>query len=401
MVNNTDARRAPRISAAKRESIRNTIARVRDFRFCGPSDDPDEQTAVTLGYRHLLVQLQRLASPILPEAAAFQLNSLDIEVNNLYSVFEADAEVDALLPDIEDILNSLDATDRAAPSVPAKPLPVPVCSVTGDVLGSFIYSHRALATLFYEAGAIGQVPQGNCVVKCQTWLKRMHSDVPNPLAVLGKILEEFMEVDSTPGREEQEVGRKRIRAALQQSALLYRRGGLVVGADTTLPTKSLYRVLKARDITSADKEFERALANIEKDPPSAITAACSILESLFKVYIEDTGVGMPSDQSLKPLWKKASRHLGLDPSSIEDNDVKKVLSGLNSIVDGIGSFRTHTGSAHGRGRRAYRLQARHARLAVHASHTLVGFFIETWDERKRRADAQKSPQPRPPAPARA
>ena len=25
------------------------------------------------------------------------------------------------------------------------------------------------------------------------------------------------------------------------------------------------------------------------------------------------------------------------------------------------------------------LQARHARLAVHASHTLVAFFIETWD----------------------
>ena len=45
------------------------------------------------------------------------------------------------------------------------------------------------------------------------------------------------------------------------------------------------------------------------------------------------------------------------------------------------------GSAHGRGRRAYRLQARHARLAVHASHTLVAFFIETWDERKRKAIA--------------
>ena len=67
--------------------------------------------------------------------------------------------------------------------------------------------------------------------------------------------------------------------------------------------------------------------------------------------------------------------------------MKKVLSGLNSIVDGIGSLRTHTGSAHGRGRRVYRLQARHARLAVHASHTLVGFFIETWDERKRKAIA--------------
>jgi Abortive infection C-terminus len=118
---------------------------------------------------------------------------------------------------------------------------------------------------------------------------------------------------------------------------------------------------------------------------AAVTAACSILESLFKVYIEDNkAIGMPGDQSLKPLWKAASKHLGLDPSAIEDDDLRKILSGMNSIVDGIGSLRTHTSSAHGHGRRPYRLQARHARLAVHASHTLVAFFIETWDERKRK-----------------
>jgi Abortive infection C-terminus len=30
---------------------------------------------------------------------------------------------------------------------------------------------------------------------------------------------------------------------------------------------------------------------------------------------------------------------------------KKVLSGLNFVVDGIGSLRSHTGSAHGHGAR--------------------------------------------------
>jgi len=91
---------------------------------------------------------------------------------------------------------------------------------------------------------------------------------------------------------------------------------------------------------------------------------------------------------LKPLRKAASKHFGLDPSSIEDDDVKKILSGMNSVVDGIGVLRTHAGSAHGHGRKAYRLQARHARLAIHASHTLVGFLIETWDERKQKATAE-------------
>jgi hypothetical protein len=68
------------------------------------------------------------------------------------------------------------------------------------------------------------------------------------------------------------------------------------------------QVLKDRDLAGVDKEFERALANVEKDPPAAITAACSILESLFKVYIEDNNaIEMPTDQSLKPLWKTASK----------------------------------------------------------------------------------------------
>ena len=46
----------------KVERILETIELVRKFRLCGPSDDPDEQTAVTARFRHLVVQLQRLAA---------------------------------------------------------------------------------------------------------------------------------------------------------------------------------------------------------------------------------------------------------------------------------------------------------------------------------------------------
>ena len=190
-----------------------------------------------------------------------------------------------------------------------------------------------------------------------------------------------MEVDRL-GDDSQEVARKRITDTLARFGLSYRQGGLIFGAVNALPTKSLKQTLKDRDLVGVDKEFERALANVEEDPPAAITAACSILESLFKAYIEDTsGIEMPSDQSLRPLWRVASKHLSLDPAAVEDDDIKKVLSGMTSAVEGIGNLRTHVGSAHGRGRRSYRLQARHARLAIHASHTLVNFFLETWDER--------------------
>ena len=363
---------------AKKERINNIIAQIKAFQFCSPADESEAVTAVTSGFRHSLTQLKRLACPILPERVRSRLNAIDVDIDDIYSAFDAHSEVSAILLDIESAVHGIPEDPIA--------LPAAVCSVVGRVLGSFIYSHRRLEGLFSQAGAVGEVPEGNCVVKCQSWLRRMHNEVPDPAAVLGKVLEEFMEVDSSFQPDGQREERQKIVEVLGRSGLSYHTGGFILGAASALPTKSLKQILKDCDLAGVDKEFERALANIDKDPPAAITAACSILESLFKVYIEDNeGIEMPSDQSLKPLWKVASKHLGLDPSVIEDNDVKKILSGMNSIVDGIGSLRTHTSSAHGHGRRPYRLQARHARLAVSASHTLVGFFIETWDQRKRKA----------------
>lgn len=93
---------------------------------------------------------------------------------------------------------------------------------------------------------------------------------------------------------------------------------------------------------------------------------------------------MPGTPTAKPLWNIVSKKMGLDPKEQVDEDLKKILSGLTSVVDGLATARTHAGSAHGHGRQIYNLQVRHARLAVNAAHTLVVFLLETWDERKAR-----------------
>jgi hypothetical protein len=88
---------------------------------------------------------------------------------------------------------------------------------------------------------------------------------------------------------------------------------------------------------------------------------------------------LPDKQSIKPLWTVVQKDLGFDPKDQSDQDVLRVLSGLASIVDGTGAFRTHAGSAHGGGAYRYRVHPRHARLVVNAAHTLATFVIETWD----------------------
>ena len=83
-----------------------------------------------------------------------------------------------------------------------------------------------------------------------------------------------------------------------------------------------------------------------------------------------------------PLWKVVKEHLGLVPKSLEDDDLKMIPQGTASMVDDIGCARTHMGSAHGKGRKTYVVQSRHARLAANAPHTLALFVLETWNARE-------------------
>lgn len=92
----------------KRELIAEHIEAVRAFRFCGPSDDPDEQTAVTFAFRHIVIQLKRLAGPLLAEDDRRRLDELEVEGNNIYSAYDAHSEIVALLPDIEAALENCD-----------------------------------------------------------------------------------------------------------------------------------------------------------------------------------------------------------------------------------------------------------------------------------------------------
>ncbi len=92
----------------KKEQILSAIDDFDKFKFCGPGDDPDEKTNVCLGFRYLLSQLKILASPYLPEDINSQLKDIEIGINDLYSVYEANAVISALLPDIEETIQGLD-----------------------------------------------------------------------------------------------------------------------------------------------------------------------------------------------------------------------------------------------------------------------------------------------------
>jgi Abortive infection C-terminus len=266
-------------------------------------------------------------------------------------------------------------------------VPNPVIAVVADELQKR-YTHAELNRLFMEADAPGEVPEGNKLVKCTEWLKRLNeAEISDPLSVLGALLENYMEVEIGEDYPEEwtstwNSGCERVARALAKNGLNYHQGGNILIAATSVPVRSLDEMLRQRDIPAVMEELGSIAESIETKPKEAITAACAMIESLCKVYIADEGLETPADQSVKSLWKVVSKSLGFDPASIEDDDLKKVLSGLISIVDGLGSFRTHAGSTHGHGHKTYKPRPRHARLVAGAACALAAFVIETWDERK-------------------
>ncbi|MBK1688802.1 abortive infection family protein [Rubrivivax gelatinosus] len=263
-------------------------------------------------------------------------------------------------------------------------IPAAVLAVVAEITSSR-ETHASLDNLFSYAGAPGEPPEGSKAVKAQAWLRLTNKDeTVDPLAVLGKLLEVYMEEPLDPNSTwdvQKLESRQRIQRVLAQCQLRYVDGGRVTGA-LAAPSRTLEEFIRDRDIASVDDEFSRALINVETNPREAVSAASNILESICKVYIAEENIEAPAKLDLKPVWSVVRKHLGFDPGSLEDQDLQQILSGIISVVDGIGALRTHASSAHGAGKKSYRLEPRHARLAVHSAHTVALFILESW-QRKR------------------
>ena len=270
-----------------------------------------------------------------------------------------------------------------------KKIPAPIIAVLADNLPE-LETHASLDNLFLYADAPGDPPEGSKPVKTQAWLRRINKESENPLKVLGKLIEGYIEIPDQDEDNDIFFGERpnpkkefkdKLLSNIDKCNLQYIFGG-IVSDGRSAPSKSLSDLIKGRDIPSIEIEFTRALENVNSEPREAVSAACNILESIFKVYISDEKLVTPKKQDLQGLWKIVREDLGFNPSQLEDNDLKKILSGIFSVVDGIGAFRTHASSAHGQGRKIYKLKPRHARLAIHSAHTLTLFVLETWDEKQ-------------------
>ena len=171
---------------------------------------------------------------------------------------------------------------------------------------------------------------------------------------------------------------------LATHGLRYIRGGTILSTLSSGAPKTVAALIKDKQFPAVVDEFGRATSNVETVPREAASAAANILEAICKEYIvQHPHIQMPAKQDLSSVFNVVRRDLGFDPSAIEDDDLRQILGGMFSAVNGIAALRTHASSAHAQNtsKRCYKLAPRHARLAVNAAHTVLAFILETWEYR--------------------
>jgi hypothetical protein len=263
-------------------------------------------------------------------------------------------------------------------------IPNSVIGAVSSVIAADYYSHSKLNALFLEAGAPGEVPEGNCEKKCTLWLKRCNQEPDiDAIQVLGQVIQNFMDREppsSLFSNAQLETtlkeGQDRIISSLAKNNLTYKSNGYVIKSGSTVASKTLEDYLKNGDFSSIEAEFDRALQNINTDPHASITASSSIIEAVLKHYIERHSLAMPPKMNIGPLWQTVRQNLTLNANAQLSDDQKKILTGITSIIDGVGAFRSHIGSAHGRGVTPPQISAYEARLAVNVSPSVVTFIMD-------------------------
>ncbi len=163
-------------------------------------------------------------------------------------------------------------------------------------------------------------------------------------------------------------------------------GRIVAGAGVPLldHVKETAAVVDAIHMADQIRRMESA---VESDPSLAIGTAKELVETCCKTILAERGKPVTGTPDVPTLTKETLKELKLVPDGIPDGArgsdvIKRLLSNLGTIGNGLAELRGLYGTGHGKHGKASGLSPRHAKLAVGAAATLVTFLFETHKETK-------------------
>lgn len=152
-----------------------------------------------------------------------------------------------------------------------------------------------------------------------------------------------------------------------------------IGAHTTQAAKVVTEEIGAEYVSRQVTRMQSALGS---EPDVAIGTAKEFVETICKTILRERQQAVDPNEKMPRLVKQVAAMLDLVPKEIGDcskatETVKRLLSNLGTVSDGLAELRNLHGTGHGKDASAVGLELRHARLAVGAATTLAVFLWES------------------------
>jgi hypothetical protein len=165
--------------------------------------------------------------------------------------------------------------------------------------------------------------------------------------------------------------------------------GRYIGVHTIPALSAAREVLAGSDPSYVAQQITRIEAAIIHDPSLAIGTAKELVETCCKTILTERDIPFSKTADIPELVKLTVKGLELTPEDIPDKakaseTIKRLLSNLASITQGVAELRNHYGTGHGKVAKARGLTPRHAKLAAGAASTLAVFLAETHNERPKK-----------------
>lgn len=144
------------------------------------------------------------------------------------------------------------------------------------------------------------------------------------------------------------------------------------------------KIAEIFDTNYMNQQIKVMLEAQETHPSDAIGKAKELIESCCRTILTEKGVKVDKDWSMNELAKRTFEQIHIMPKEVSDSlpeaDVLRQLYGnLRGMVNQIAEVRNIYGTGHGRDVSFEGLEARHARLVVGMSATLVNFLWESYE----------------------
>jgi hypothetical protein len=147
--------------------------------------------------------------------------------------------------------------------------------------------------------------------------------------------------------------------------------------------RPVHEALERFDAEHVTAAWTKALDRRGSDPEGAITMARTLLESVCKHILDESGASEhESNPDLNKLYKQTATVLNLTKAQHEEVVFKQILGGCTAVVEGLGALRNRLSDAHGKAKGGAKAAPRHAELAVNLAGSMALFLLATWESRR-------------------